>query len=100
MQDIQNELRRRMDDIEKNTIWKISDCSHMIKNRPTEQFVTESLKNVNQQLTRELGGRLNLLEMQQDRMKDDFKKKHDKLEEETKNRMHEYKETFKKVLAK
>ena len=89
-----------MDDIEKNTIWKISDCSHLIKQRPTESFVNESIKVIESKLSRELGGRINFAEMQLERARDEFKKKHERLEEETKNKMAEYKENFKKVVMK
>lgn len=89
-----------MDDIEKNTIWKISDCSHLLKQRPSESFVNESIKAVESKLARELGGRINFLELQVDRAREEYKKKHERLEEETKNKMGEYKENFKKVVMK
>lgn len=100
MADVQSELRRRMDDIEKSTIWKINDCAQMLKHRPTDQFVAESLRITQEKLTRELGSRMGALEFQQERLREEFRKRLEKTEDAGRQAVSEQKELFKKVLVK
>lgn len=48
-------------EVEQNTLWKINDCHQMLKQRPTEQYLHDSLKIQEESLERELGGKIHTL---------------------------------------
>ena len=43
-----------MNDIEKDTVWKINDCQELLRNRVSEKFVNDAIKGLDQQFTREV----------------------------------------------
>ena len=85
---------------EQNTLWKINDCHQMLKQRPSEQFMHETLRIQEEALQRDLGGRIHTLEVNFARFQEHTRKKTEKLEDETKTKISEFKDTIKKVTFK
>jgi hypothetical protein len=45
-----NEIGTKVNDIEKNTLWKIKDCEELLKNRVSERYVNDAIEKIQESI--------------------------------------------------
>ena len=47
-------FENRVNEVEKNTLWKIRDCEELLKMRVNEEYVIDAVKELEEKLLREV----------------------------------------------
>jgi hypothetical protein len=49
-----HDMGNKINDLEKNTIWKIKDCEDLLKSRVSERYVTDAIDKIQENISNEV----------------------------------------------